>query len=485
MQPLQVHYVPHAQQPIVYSPQAAPAQFASQCSSSSRASWRVGSGAAFRVHSEPMPVRSPQSQPQLLRLSSRHLAAQGFEAARRTALGTLWQLPVATFRCAICLSNVPVDQRVVFVNCGNHDHGCCRECTEVFLRGVVTAGRVLITCGQRCAQSCDAKVTEEEIAVLTSEDVVAKYRRFKLMQDDPSLRECPQCGKLCKPSRDRDNEIVPEMVCAECDCEFCYYHSNAHTGRSCEEYQRQLSREEREMAQALEECKTCPRCGIQTVKNGGCNHMTCTAPSCQADWCWVCGELIEGGSPGVYAHYESGSCNQFSFDQDAATPGCAFNTLRCLTLPIFLIFQISALVQIILCYALLPPVACLAMGCTVCGCKCNNWRTVKGLSRILASFPMVALVVMYYLTFIFTGCLLFILDSCLLSGRCMQCLDAVGFDGTHIYYLQMLPAAAMAPFQPCFQFYRRPWTCCGQEDPNASSSSSDGSDDDLVQEPEA
>eukprot|EP00930_Biecheleria_cincta_P089008 TRINITY_DN78269_c0_g1_i1.p1 TRINITY_DN78269_c0_g1~~TRINITY_DN78269_c0_g1_i1.p1 ORF type:complete len:484 (-),score=54.42 TRINITY_DN78269_c0_g1_i1:178-1629(-) len=479
MQPLTIRYAPQAQLPVGYAPQAASAQFASPCSS--RVSWQVNPGATFHMH---LPMRSTpqnQNQPQLLRLSSRHLAAQGFEAARRTAWGTLWQLPVATFRCAICLSNVPVDQRVVFANCGNQDHGCCRECTEIFLRGVVTAGRVLITCGQRCAQACDAKVTEEEIAVLTGEDVVDKYKRFKLMQDDPSLRECPQCGRLCKPSRDRDDQIQSEMVCKECRCEFCYYHSNAHTGTSCEEYQRQMSREERETAQALEECKPCPRCGIQTVKNGGCNHMTCTAPSCQADWCWVCGEIMEGGSPGVYAHYETGSCSQFTFDQDAATPGCAFNVLRCLTLPIFLIFQISALVQIILCYALLPFAAFLALFCTVgCCCRCNTLRIVKGISRIFASVPMVALVVTYYLTFILSGCLLFILDSCLLSGRCMRCLESAGFDATHIYYLQMLPAAAMAPFLPCFQFYRQPWRCCGQDDPNASStSSSDGSEDDL------
>ncbi|KAG9307464.1 hypothetical protein G9A89_017294 [Geosiphon pyriformis] len=41
--------------------------------------------------------------------------------------------------------------------------------------------------------------------------------------------------------------------------------------------------------------KACPRCKSKIEKNGGCNHMTCKAPGCGYEFCWIC--LARHGGP--------------------------------------------------------------------------------------------------------------------------------------------------------------------------------------------
>jgi ribosomal protein S10 len=70
----------------------------------------------------------------------------------------------------------------------------------------------------------------------------------------------------------------PEVTCPQCAYEFCFYHSDAHPGKTCEEFARRLSKREVEAMEATEQLvnsttKPCPYCNSATEKNGGCNHM--------------------------------------------------------------------------------------------------------------------------------------------------------------------------------------------------------------------
>lgn len=40
-----------------------------------------------------------------------------------------------------------------------------------------------------------------------------------------------------------------------------------------------------------EATKSCPICGMATMKNEGCNKMTCT--NCGKHWCWKCNQVGE------------------------------------------------------------------------------------------------------------------------------------------------------------------------------------------------
>lgn len=257
----------------------------------------------------------------------------------------------------------------MLAECGNSDHGCCRACMSHYISGLVADARVNgILCPH--GHECGAFALQQEVRQLTDEQTFNKYLRFRQQQLDPTLRECPACGKLCKPGREQDGELVPEMRCDACDAVFCYYHSNAHAGRPCEEYRRELAKEERKaMDGALRGTKPCPQCGIPTEKVSGCNHMTCA--TCRSDWCWTCGLKLEN----VAWHYNPGNpsgCQQFQDHDEHTSPGL-MKALRCIMSPMMvlslLLFAISGVAFLVW----LPLVAITCWPCTRCrfGRMCN------------------------------------------------------------------------------------------------------------------
>lgn len=95
---------------------------------------------------------------------------------------------------------------------------------------------------------------------------------------------------------------TPHIVnCYECNTEFCYFHSNAHTGRTCEDYdEQQRVVDEQSAAYLREHSKCCPKCGMNVQKMDGCNQMQC--PKCQTHFCWLCLAVI--GSDMFPAHFQ-------------------------------------------------------------------------------------------------------------------------------------------------------------------------------------
>mmetsp|Transcript_44854 Transcript_44854/g.116156 ORF Transcript_44854/g.116156 Transcript_44854/m.116156 type:complete len:707 (-) Transcript_44854:162-2282(-) len=248
----------------------------------------------------------------------------------------------ATFLCLVCFENQRADKRLRLSECTAEGHGCCLECAASFFRSRILQGRVFeLPCPVGAADGCcfaqpssedeedsveaaqgregAAIALQDEVEGCISDDadLLERYRRFLKTKVDPSLRECPDCQHLCSPSLDAESRPEPAMQCDECDSAFCYYHAAAHRGGSCEEYEVRLAAETKGISDSFG-TKDCPRCKRQTLKSGGCNHMTCQV--CRAEWCWICSsQLTQRGPHGegaVYWHYseenvESG-CQQFA-----------------------------------------------------------------------------------------------------------------------------------------------------------------------------
>ena len=129
-------------------------------------------------------------------------------------------------------------------------------------------------------------------------------------QDDRAGKEPPLDSNLeAETPQDENTALVkstiPVVTCLKCNTEFCYFHSNAHSGSdstgatrmSCIEYHNkslELDRANVDFASRILRAKSCPTCGISVSKEGGCNQIKCG--SCGTHFCWLCGAIVDDGA---------------------------------------------------------------------------------------------------------------------------------------------------------------------------------------------
>lgn len=241
--------------------------------------------------------RSPQSQPSPLLRSVTQQLVHALNS------GFIYKHPETT-PCCICFDNIPTESIVILQACRRQAHGACEGCISHWFGTMIKDSRVGNLCCPKAAgeDACDAVATEAELERLLDGDMMSRYHRFVTQREQPNLRECFRCGEKNLPIVDRaaGKEVIKAEMCCKCGAEYCFFHSNAHApGReACIKYDRVRIKEEREnMAQIG--AKLCPQCDQATVKNEGCNHMSCP---CGCQWCWVCGRSI-GSAAGIGWHY--------------------------------------------------------------------------------------------------------------------------------------------------------------------------------------
>jgi len=116
--------------------------------------------------------------------------------------------------------------------------------------------------------------------------------------------ECARCS-LCN-CRLAGTDIVE--TCSRCTAQTCTQCGcSAHPGDICSAaFAKQYQQTPEDVLSSVRK-QACPSCARATVKDEGCNHMTCV---CGGQWCWSCGEALNpldiaphyrgvGGLPGA------------------------------------------------------------------------------------------------------------------------------------------------------------------------------------------
>eukprot|EP00968_Pinguiococcus_pyrenoidosus_P011249 scaffold898_cov229-Pinguiococcus_pyrenoidosus.AAC.13 len=193
-----------------------------------------------------------------------------------------------TILCGICLENVDVATTTNLEGSGGPcSHRFCKSCLSSYLSSRVRDGHTMTSCPNFQTDQCTAVASEEDHERLLPPEDYRKYLRFRRIAENENWRDCPKCEEQVLGSPQQ-----PALVCHRCgygrrEGEFCFFHANAHVGMSCAEYNRSRAVQERSSEALVNKLsKKCPRCGAPTIKNGGCNHMTCQ--HCNCNWCWLC-----------------------------------------------------------------------------------------------------------------------------------------------------------------------------------------------------
>uniref|UniRef100_A0A914LQ80 RING-type domain-containing protein n=1 Tax=Meloidogyne incognita TaxID=6306 RepID=A0A914LQ80_MELIC len=168
--------------------------------------------------------------------------------------------------------------------------------------------------GLRCmATGCDNPILYSEIRMFISEDVQKKLDE-RILQESigmasiDKLERCKKCNFAIQ--MEVDKQINKFFDCLSCKTKFCRTcerdWDDKHVGLSCEEMDKNdKDKKEREIEKKLNEAivRKCPRCGIGFVKVSGCNKMTCR---CGMTQCYICRE-----SGIQYAHF----CNEMKINE--------------------------------------------------------------------------------------------------------------------------------------------------------------------------
>lgn len=180
----------------------------------------------------------------------------------------------------------------------------------------------------RCPEpGCRRPLAPYVVKELLGEAGYARWEELLLQRTLDRMEDvvyCPRCEVVCIEDKDH---------CAQCSnclyvfCSFCQ--DSWHPGSECLDpherlrvlerrkgtssaadraHQMDLVNQAMSLKYLTSHSRKCPGCGMATIKNEGCNKMTCGY--CRAAWCWKCQQVISG-----YDHFRESRCNMFDQEE--------------------------------------------------------------------------------------------------------------------------------------------------------------------------
>ena len=195
--------------------------------------------------------------------------------------------------CFVCYDDFHVDQ---LFSCPAFacNLSCCHNCMKTWLEARVHHEFTCMGCAYRLPDETAAQFVSEQKMRLRQ---YLRERRLHEDSDDVLFCSNLDCRAMISGVRELKKLGKPRFAtCNECStsvclrCEETYESKHRCADRRVEVFGIRSS------LWKLFNTKSCPSCGAEIQKNGGCSHMTCS--HCSAYFCWKCKGVLSGSRSG-------------------------------------------------------------------------------------------------------------------------------------------------------------------------------------------
>ena len=171
----------------------------------------------------------------------------------------------------------------------------CNDCLYLYIKNDIIKGKYKIQCPD---SDCDCILTEKIIdkilsfnnsnknEVISLKNKLENNKTKEMVLSNPNLMFCliVDCNGYCKKIINKNYNTCNKghKFCPTCG-ELYHKDGICKDGEKVDQLFEQIYKKY--------DLKKCPYCQIVTLKNEGCNHMTCLY--CRKNWCWLCNGLFE------------------------------------------------------------------------------------------------------------------------------------------------------------------------------------------------
>lgn len=196
-----------------------------------------------------------------------------------------------TKTCITCLDNKYNNRFVIKItkSC-THPTNVCKKCLRKWIDERLDNNGTTIPCPE-----CRETLEHDDVRKCSTKEQFEKYDRLTLLailSQDPNFHWC--LSPTCK-SGQVHTSANPIFACTACGHKQCITHqTDWHENETCAEYNNRVAgsifnvNEKASQKKIEETTKACPQCKARIEKNYGCDHMTCSLPSCKFQFCWEC-----------------------------------------------------------------------------------------------------------------------------------------------------------------------------------------------------